>query len=257
MTILLISLVVLLLYMSVLFGIGMLTKNNSVADVGYGIAFTVVIAATLFQAPPTPGSALIVVLLPFVWALRLALRIYAKNKGKPEDFRYKAWRDAWGSTFVVRSFFQIYILQGLVVYLVALPVLLALVYPASTPITALVLFGAVLWLIGFFFEAVGDYQLDQFIRDPQNKGKIMTSGLWKYSRHPNYFGESTMWVGIAVISAGLTSVPILGFISPLLITYLLLYVSGVPLLEKKFESNPAWEVYKARTSVFFPRPPRA
>lgn len=253
---LLISLAVLLSYMTVLFGIGIYTKNNAVADIGYGIAFMVVILATLFQVSGALLLTLLVAVLPFVWGARLALRIYLKNKGKPEDFRYRAWREAWGKSFVIRSFLQVYLLQGLVVFVVALPVLLSIRYGAVTVIEPLVFLGVLIWLLGFFFEAVGDYELDRFITNPDNKGKIMTTGLWKYSRHPNYFGESTMWFGIAVAGAGLSSVPLLGFVSPLLITFLLLKVSGVPLLEKHFEGNPAWEAYKARTSVFLPLPPK-
>jgi steroid 5-alpha reductase family enzyme len=252
---LLISLGVLLAYMSVLFVIGMATKNNAIADVGYGIAFMVVITATVLQFPQTTLLTLVVALLPFVWGLRLAFRIYMKNKGKPEDFRYRAWREQWGKTFVVRSFLQVYMLQGLVVFAVALPVLLAIAYPTSTTFSLVVL-GIAVWLVGFFFEAVGDYQLDRFIKNPLNKVKIMSLGLWKYSRHPNYFGESAMWFGIAIAGAGLTALPLLGFVSPLLITFLLLKVSGVPLLEKHFEGNPEWEAYKARTSVFLPLPPK-
>ncbi len=252
---LLISLAVLLSFMSVLFVIGMVTKNNAIADVGYGIAFMVVITATLLQFPGATSLTFLLAILPFVWGARLALRIYVKNKGRPEDFRYRAWREAWGKTFVIRSFLQVYMLQGLVVFVVALPVLLAIAYPSS-PIASVVLLGFGMWLVGFFFEAVGDYQLDRFIKNPENKGKIMSLGLWKYSRHPNYFGESAMWFGIAIAGAGLTTLPLLGFVSPVLITFLLLKVSGVPLLEKHFEGNPEWEAYKARTSVFIPLPPK-
>lgn len=252
---LLISLGVLLAYMTVLFVIGMLTKNNAIADVGYGVAFMVVITATALQFPETAPLTLLLALLPFIWGARLALRIYLKNRGKPEDFRYRAWREEWGKTFVLRSFLQVYMLQGLVVFAVALPVLLSVAYPSS-PVVSLVFLGFGIWLVGFFFEAVGDYQLDRFIKNPLNKGKIMSLGLWKYSRHPNYFGESAMWFGIAVAGAGLTTLPLLGFLSPVLITFLLLKVSGVPLLEKHFEGNPEWEAYKARTSVFLPLPPK-
>lgn len=250
-----ISFGILLAYMSVLFAIGMIAKNNAIADVGYGIAFIVVIVATLLQVPGTALLVFVLAFLPFVWGVRLALRIYLKNRGKPEDFRYRTWREQWGKTFVLRSFLQVYMLQGIIVFVVALPVLLAVVYPVP-PLFPVVLLGILIWAVGFFFEAVGDYQLDRFITNPATKGKIMSLGLWKYSRHPNYFGESVMWVGIAVASFGLSS-SYLGIISPLLITFLLLKVSGVPLLEKHFEGNPEWEAYKARTSVFIPLPPRA
>ena len=179
-----------------------------------------------------------------------------KNKNKPEDFRYKAWRDAWGSSFVVRSFFQIYMLQGLIIFIVASPILIALVFGDTVLFAPLFILGSLLWSLGFFFESVGDYQLDKFITNPSNKGKIMMSGLWKYTRHPNYFGESMMWFSIALCAISFTPLAFVGIISPLLITFLLLKVSGVPMLEKRWEGNNTWEQYKAKTSVFFPTIPK-
>jgi steroid 5-alpha reductase family enzyme len=253
---LLFGLFFLLIYMSGLFVVAFIRKNNGTADIGYGIAFIVLIAAVTFASAPVTLQVLVLATLPLIWGLRLATRIFYKNLGKPEDFRYKAWREAWGKTFFVRSFLQVYMLQGLVVFFVALPVTLSLAYPIATVDLRFMVVGILLWLVGFFFEVVGDSQLDTFIKNPANKGKIMTIGLWKYSRHPNYFGESVMWWGIALASFGLTILPFLGLIGPTLITFLLLKVSGVPLLEKHFEGNPEWEVYKARTSVFFPLPPK-
>lgn len=257
MEILFFSLTALLLYMSGLFTISLILKNNGVADIGYGVAFMVVIVATFIQSPTSDSFLLILIALPFIWGTRLATRIFLKNRNRPEDFRYKAWREEWGSSFVWRSYLQIYILQGLVVFIVALPVTLALVYPATTYITTLFYAGLFIWLVGFFFEAVGDYQLDKFIKNPANKGKIMMFGLWKYSRHPNYFGESSMWFGITIVSLSLCAIPSVQFVSPLLITFLLLKVSGVPMLEKHFEGNPEWENYKRNTSVFIPLPPKS
>jgi steroid 5-alpha reductase family enzyme len=254
MFILLAGLCILLIYMSVLFLISLRARNNGVADIGYGIAFIVLVGAVGAFAPNVTFFAALLALLPFIWGTRLAMRIYKKNAGKPEDFRYKAWRDEWGASFFMRSFLQVYMLQGLVVFCVALPVTLALVFPLYMVSLPLIGVGLLLWVIGFFFEVVGDAQLDAFIGQEENKGKIMMSGLWKYSRHPNYFGESLMWWGIAIASSGITTIPALGFISPLLITYLLLKVSGVPLLEKRWEGNPEWEAYKKRTSVFIPLP---
>lgn len=256
MSILLLSLGILAIYMSSLFAVSLVLRNNGIADIGYGVAFMVVIGATALHGAAPSSLALILAALAFVWGLRLAIRIFRKNYGKPEDFRYKAWRDAWGKSFIVRSFLQVYMLQGLVVFIVALPITLSLAFPASEPSRLLFVLGVIIWCVGFFFETIGDYQLDRFLKNPANKGSIMTTGLWKYSRHPNYFGESTMWIGIAVAASGLSTLPLLGFVSPLLITFLLLKVSGVPLLEKRFEGNPAWEAYKARTSVFVPLPPR-
>lgn len=243
-------------YMCALFVVSLWRQDNGTADIGYGGGFMVAIASML--ATTVPGSAsMVLAALPFFWGVRLAYRIYRKNHGKPEDFRYKAWRETWGSTFVLRSFVQVYLLQGAVIAVVSSPVLFALAYP-GTLIPALFWIGIVLWMIGFAFEAIGDAQLDRFLKDTARKSRIMSSGLWRYSRHPNYFGESLMWWGIAIAATGIigiSGIALAGFVSPILITYLLLFVSGVPLLEKRFEGDPEWEAYKARTSVFVPLPP--
>lgn len=247
---------VLFLYMSALCILALARKNNGIADVGYGVAFIALIGSALLLGGAPNGYALALAILPLVWGTRLALRIFLKNHGKPEDFRYAAWRKAWGKNFAARSFFQIYMLQGAVVGIIALPVLLSLVYGALNPNPLLFILGLILWIVGFFFETMADFQLDRFIFNREHAGHVMTEGLWRYSRHPNYFGESLMWFAIAVAASGLSSLPFLGFISPLLITFLLLKVSGVPMLEKRFSGNPEWEAYKARTSVFIPLPPK-
>jgi steroid 5-alpha reductase family enzyme len=194
--------------------------------------------------------------LTLLWGVRLSVRIYRKNKGKPEDFRYRAWRDAWGRWFYLRSYLQIFLLQASIAYVIALPVMLALALPASKVEGAAVTAGLLVWCVGFFFEVRGDYELDTFLKNPENKGKIMMGGLWQYSRHPNYFGESLMWWGMAALAWGVSSVGIFGLVSPALITFLLLFVSGVPMLEKRWEGKPGWEEYASRTSVFLPLPPR-
>jgi steroid 5-alpha reductase family enzyme len=252
----LLTVLTLVCFMVFLFGVSLFIKNNGVADVGYGLAFLVVVGVTTFLVPPTSWYLSALIFMVFVWGIRLAVRIFLKNYGKPEDFRYRAWRESWGRTFIVRSFFQIYLLQGTIAFLIVSPVTLSLLFPASTPSSALFFIGMVVWLIGFCFELVGDYQLDRFLKNPSNKGMILMSGLWQYSRHPNYFGESTMWWGVALIGVGLSSLPwAVMFVSPILITFLLLKVSGVPMLEKRWEGNPAWEAYKEKTSVFLPLPP--
>jgi steroid 5-alpha reductase family enzyme len=243
-------------FMTALFAVAMRTNNNGTADVGYGIAFIVVILATAVQRSAMTAAETLVVALPVIWGLRLAWRIGRKNLKKPEDFRYAAWRKDWGDSFAQRSFLQIYMLQGAIVFLIALPVTLMLIFPTAASLNAITIAGAILWLVGFYFQAVGDAQLDAFLSDKANHGRIMTCGLWRYSRHPNYFGESLMWWGIAIAAVPLSSVPLLGFVGPVLITFLLLKVSGVPLLEKRWAGRADWEDYKARTSVFIPLPPR-
>lgn len=205
----------------------------------------------------SPASVVILVLI-IIWGIRLARRIHRKNKGKGEDFRYQAWRKEWSRKGVIyylaRTYLQVFILQGFVISLVLLPFTLSLSRISNA--NSLLLVGVAIWALGFYFESRGDKQLDAFIKSKNpNKGTIMKTGLWKYTRHPNYFGESTMWIGIACIalSCGASNTVL---ISPLLITYLLLFVSGIPMLEKKWEGVPEWEVYKAKTSAFIPMIPK-
>lgn len=227
-------------------------------DIGYGIGFIVtaylLAALKLSMFPLTVFSSLILLLIT-IWGIRLSYRIYSKNKGKGEDFRYKAWREEWSKKslfyYFVRSYLQIFVLQGLIISIVLLPFSLSLA-EASTS-SSFIFIGLLLWILGFYFEATGDRQLDTFIKNKKKVGTIMKSGLWKYTRHPNYFGESTMWWGIALIALS-GSASLLVLASPLLITYLLLYVSGIPMLEKKWAGIPEWEVYKKKTSAFFPLP---
>lgn len=241
---------VLVLYMSMLFLVSLYFKNNGVADIGYGIGFVVLACTVFLLSTPTLVSVLLFVPL-LLWAMRLSGRIFLRNKNKPEDFRYAQWRKEWGKTFLWRSFLQVYVLQGVVIFVVALPLTLTIAYPASPWWPGLGC-GLLLWVVGYYFEVVGDAQLDRFLKDPVNKGKIMQRGLWRYSRHPNYFGEATMWWGFAVMALCASSIGWAAFLSPVLITYLLLFVSGVPMLEKRFEGNREWEVYKEKTSVFVP-----
>ena len=243
-------LVALFCYMCALFLLAIERKDNSIADIGYGIGF-VIIAWVASFAYVTQFSFVPLMLTSMVtiWGARLSLRIYLKNKGKPEDFRYAKWRSEW-KHFYVRSFLQVFMLQGLIIFVISLPVLFV---DEQLSHIGFVCVGFAVWLIGFFFEAMGDYQLDTFLKSPESKGHIMTTGLWKFTRHPNYFGESTMWWGIWLVS--LASAPELWFItalSPVLITFLLLKVSGIPLLEAKMSQHPEWNAYANKTNAFFP-----
>lgn len=246
------GLAVLALYMTALFAIATARRNNGTADIGYGIAYIALVSAVAFASVDVAPISRVYLLMVVIWGLRLALRIAAKNHGKPEDFRYKAWRDAWGKGFFVRSFLQVYMLQGLVVFVVALPVTLSFAYPSFGESSIFLYLGVLVWTVGYLFEAVGDAQLDTFVKDSANKGKIMMSGLWKYTRHPNYFGESLMWWGLALASISTTQLWPIALLSPVLITYLLRFVSGVPLLEKRWEGNPEWEAYKVKTPAMLP-----
>jgi len=246
---------ILLLYMSMWFALSLLKKRNDVADVAWGLGFVLLVWVSFFVGEAESSRGLLAGLLVSIWGIRLAWHIHARNKGRAEDYRYAEWRKAWGDWFYLRSYLQVYLLQGILLFLIVLPVLL-INKSLSTSLNYLDFIGLVVWLVGFIFESVGDAQLARFIKDPNNNGKLMQSGLWRYTRHPNYFGEVTMWWGLWIIAL---SVPngIYGVIGPLTITFLILKVSGIPMLEKKAEENAEYAEYKKRTSIFFPLPPKS
>jgi steroid 5-alpha reductase family enzyme len=237
-------------YMSVVFIVALVKKNNGVVDIAWGLGFILVSAVVFLFCGQGRARQWLALALVLAWGGRLALHIYARNRGREEDFRYAAWRRQWGKFFIVRSYFQIFMLQGLFLLLVIAPVLL-IIGQEQARLNLLDGLGVVVWLCGFLFETVGDRQLAAFIQEPANRGQLMTGGLWKYTRHPNYFGEAFLWWGMGIIAL---SAPRgwLGLIGPLLITTLLLFVSGVPLLEKKYRGRPDWEEYKKRTPKFVP-----
>lgn len=238
------------LYMSLIFMLAWIKKDNSIVDIAWAIGFILVAILTFLLRTGFVTRHVLVTALIFIWGTRLATHIAIRNRGRGEDFRYAQWRKDWGKWFFIRSFFQIYMLQGFLLLIIAYPVML-INHSKETGIVFLDTLGLIIWLIGFFFEAVGDYQLSKFKRKAENKGKIMTQGLWRYTRHPNYFGETAMWWGIFLIALsvknGWTAV-----VSPLLITFLLLRVSGVKMLEKKYVDHKKFEEYAKRTSAFFP-----
>ena len=167
---------------------------------------------------------------------------------------YAQWRKDWGKLVIIRSFFQVYMLQGALMMLIAFPVVLIHEQTNQT-ITLMTLIGACIWIIGYFFEVVGDAQLRAFKQNTENKGKLMTTGLWAYTRHPNYFGEAVMWWGIFIIALS-ADVTLISIISPIAITYLLVFVSGVPMLEKAMEGRPGFEAYAKKTNKFIPWLPK-
>ena len=237
------------IYMGALFILSLIKKDNSIVDIAYGVGF-ILIALSISNFTTLPQ--ILIGACITIWGLRLAIRIYKRNKGKPEDFRYKKWRETW-KWFKTRSFFQIYVLQGAIIIGIS-SVTIAVNSNVNHGNPVIILLGLALWLVGFYFEAVGDHELDQFIKNPENKGKIMDKGLWAYTRHPNYFGEVTMWWGLYLIA--LSTGAWWAIISPVIITYLLLKVSGIPMLEEKYKGNELYEAYQQRTNAFFPWKPK-
>lgn len=241
--------------MSFWFVISIFKKRNDIADVAWGLGFILLTWTSFFISGIYSLQSIIVGFLVTIWGLRLAVHIYIRNKGKTEDYRYLAWRKEWGKWFYIRSYFQVYILQGFLLFLIVLPVLL-INKSNEISIGIIQILGILVWVIGFLFESFGDLQLSKFIKDPNNKGKLMQGGLWRYTRHPNYFGEVIGWWGIWLVSL-VIPFGLIGIIGPLTITFLILKVSGIPLLEKKMAENLEFNEYKKRTSIFIPLPPKS
>jgi steroid 5-alpha reductase family enzyme len=243
-----------LLYMTVWFFLALWRRRNDLADIAWGGGFiAAALTAGLLQTQGTPRARL-VILLVILWGVRLAVHIGLRNLGRGEDERYRKWREEWGRHWLIRSYLQVFLLQGVLLYLISLPVLWTILV-GPTVWTGLDAVGLAVWGLGFVFEAVGDYQLAQFKKNPANRGRIIQQGLWRYSRHPNYFGEVTLWWGIYLLALA-TPGGWMTIIGPLTITFLILKVSGIPLLEKKYVNNAAFQEYARKTSVFFPLPPR-
>ncbi|GAC1434570.1 MAG: DUF1295 domain-containing protein [Terriglobales bacterium] len=237
-------------YMSVWFLISVLLRRNDVADVAWGLGFVLLAWTSFFLSGAKGTRGLLVSTLVSLWGMRLAWHIFARNRGRAEDYRYQAWRLEWGKWFYARSYAQVYLLQGALLFLIATPVLI--LNRSSGGISGFLwAIGVCVWLSGFFFEVVGDAELARFAKDQHNRGKILQSGLWRYSRHPNYFGEIAQWWGIWLVALGVVG-GWSGIIGPLTITILIIKVSGIPMLEKKMSQNPEFADYKRRTSILLP-----
>ncbi len=246
--------VILAAYMSLWFLISVIKKRNDVADMAWGVGFVLISWAAFFISEQTSVRALLVNIFISVWGMRLAWHIFARNKNKPEDYRYLAWRHEWGKWFYIRSYVQVFLLQGVLLFLIVAPVLV-INQNSNSSLNFLDMVGVAVWLIGFCFEAVGDAQLAGFIKNPANKGRLMQSGLWAYTRHPNYFGEVTQWWGVWLMALSVSN-GWLSLVGPLTITFLILKVSGIPLLERKMAEKPEFADYQRRVSIFFPLPPK-
>lgn len=248
-------LLIIFLYMNFWFILSIIKKRNDLADIAWGLGFILTAFIALINQDFASNRMFLIFFLVLIWGLRLFLHIFIRNKGKPEDYRYKKWRQDWGNYWLIRTYLQVFILQGLFMYLISMPIIFSGIYDVKSSLGLLDLLGILVWLIGFYFEAVGDWQLTKFKLDPKNKGSIMKTGLWQYSRHPNYFGEVTQWWGIFLIALAVPN----GFVSiigPVTISILILKISGIPLLEAKYVGNKEFDEYKRKTSSFFPNVPK-
>lgn len=231
-------------------------RDASVVDAWWGIFFLLAASLAAVLAPGAPPRRALVLALVAIWSLRLALHLAWRNQGRGEDPRYAAMRRNHGERFGWVSLGTVFLLQGALAVAISLPLLVAVSSREPRELGLLDLAGALLWLVGFTFEAIGDWQLARFRSAPGNRGKVLERGLWRYTRHPNYFGEALLWWGYGLFALA-TPAAAWTLFAPALMTFLLLRVSGVSLLETGLAaSKPGWSDYASRTSAFLPLPPR-
>ncbi|MCB0705651.1 MAG: DUF1295 domain-containing protein [Saprospiraceae bacterium] len=231
------------------FGIAWQKQDNGLADVGWGIGFVLSSWAAYIYSPESPM--LLMAILVTLWAFRLSLHIYFRNKLRSgEDWRYKAWREEWGSSAFQKSLTRVFLLQGFFLYLICLPILVT-AWKGLSDFSLLYWIGALVFLFGFLWESIADFQLYRFKKQSANSGKILSSGLWNLSRHPNYFGEIVLWWGIFLMStpAGMWWISIVG---PTTLSWLITRVSGVPMLERKQVQVPGFQESKSIRPALVP-----
>jgi steroid 5-alpha reductase family enzyme len=242
-------------YMTTLWLVSLVLRNSSIVDIFWGAGFVLVNWAYFVLTPDGfAGRKWLIVILVTVWGLRLSLHILRRNWGKSEDYRYRKWREEAGRKWWWQSYFKVFVLQGILMWIISTPLLAAQISTVPSHLTVLDFLAIPLWGIGFLFEAVGDWQLTRFITNPANKGKVLRTGVWRYTRHPNYFGDAAQWWGYYLIA--LTSGGWWTIFSPALMTFLLVRVSGVALLEKSITIKPGYKEYIETTSPFIPWFPR-
>lgn len=247
--------VVIVVVMLTTWVVSLVVKNASIVDIVWGLGFVAVAWGVRITVEGNDARQWLLVAMVSIWGLRLGGYLFWRNHGKGEDYRYKAMRKKHGERFGFVSLYTVFGLQGFLMWVVSLPVQLG--QTRATPdIGVIAIIGVVVWAIGLAFEAIGDAQLARFKADPANAGTVMDKGLWKYTRHPNYFGDACVWWGIALVAAE-TGIGAVGFIGAIVMTIFLRRVSGVTLLERSLVKRRAGYVdYVERTSPFIPRPPK-
>ena len=234
--------------------LSLVLRNASIVDIAWGLGFVVVAWVSRFIGDGHADRSALLTAMVTIWGLRLALYLLWRNHGEGEDFRYQSIRRRQGDSFPIRSLVTVFGFQGILILIVSLPVQLAAT-PADPGVGVLAIIGAILWGIGLFFETVGDAQLARFKANADSAGKIMDQGLWRYTRHPNYFGDFCVWWGLFLVAAESTDAWF-GIIGPIVMTYMLIKVSGVAMLERGLmKRREGYAEYATRTPVFFPRPP--
>ncbi len=242
-------------FMAIVWAIAVKVNDFSIVDIAWGMTFIITTIATLAITQNMNITSITIAVLVILWGLRLSGYLFKRNVGKPEDYRYQNMRKRWETNVNLKAFYRVYMLQGALSLFFSIPIIIGIANSSEETNYILITIGVVLWIIGFIFEAGGDYQLSQFKKKEENKGRFIKHGLWRYTRHPNYFGESAMWFGVAIVAL---SVPWgwIGLISPIALTYILINISGVPPLEKKFMEHEEYREYAKKTNMFIPGPPK-
>lgn len=241
-------------FMGCAFLVSLVTRTNTVIDIFWGLGFIVLAGFCLLVTGLYLPRHLLVLFLVTLWGLRLSGYILYRNWGKGEDPRYAALVKQWGSQYYLQSFLRIFMLQGVLLWLISFSIIAIMMNTRDGSFVFSDFIAVLFWCIGFAFEVIGDWQLQRFLKDPLQKGKVMDRGLWRLTRHPNYFGEILMWWSLWLLAfpAGYTLLTIL---SPLTITSVILLVS-LPLTEQHLSLNPDYQTYQDRTSSVIPWSPK-
>ena len=251
---LLLGLAAVLLLFTILWVLSLRLENSSIVDVAWGPGILVIGLTYYFTSDGFPLRALLTLALLAVWAIRLATHLGVRIRREGEDFRYVTWRDQYEGRWWLISFFRVFLLQAVIAWIVSLPIYFAIVSLGPPSLTLLDYAGVLLFGAGLAIESVSDEQLRRFRAERVNRGKVLDTGLWRYTRHPNYFGEALLWWGFGLIGLATGGVP--GVLGPAVLTYLLIYVSGVALLEATLIEKPGYIQYVGRTPAFLPLPPQ-
>lgn len=246
---------VLIVFISIWFLLVPITKNVGLVDLAWGLLFVVATFTQLVLSNDVHILSYILTGVVSIWGFRLFMYLAIRNWNKKEDFRYTQMKKKWVKFHYLNIYLKVFILQALLAFVISLPLQVSfLMTYALTPLTISIFsLGLIVFIIGFVFEVLADAQLKTFKSDPKNQGKIMTKGVWSLSRHPNHFGDFMVWWGFFLMSFSSLDINYLwAIIGPLIMSYLLRYVSGVPLLEKKYKDNVDYQQYALKTPIFIP-----
>jgi steroid 5-alpha reductase family enzyme len=250
---LLAGLAAIVILFTVLWAVSLRLENSSIADAAWGPGILVIGLTYYFTSSGGTLRAHLTLALLAIWAIRLATHLGIRIRLQGEDYRYATWRDRYENHWWWVSYFKVFLLQAVIAWLVSLPIYFSVVSLEPRSLTLLDYLGVLLFASGLIFESVADEHLRRFRANRANRGKVLDTGLWRYTRHPNYFGEAVLWWGFGVIGVATGGVP--GLLGPAVLTYLLIYVSGVSLLESTLIEKPGYIQYVGRTPAFLPLPP--